>query len=415
MTDTSNDVKVLRDLARQYAAAAAKPIQDERRRLWSDHNSLHPTRPPVLATFGMWNVWCREVFGDDKMKCQDPFYRECERWFRMQLFQDSTGDDSILEPWVSVWADQKIGWGNLWGFQEEWQSTGTEGGARQIEPVLKNWDDMKKLVPPQHCIDEEATRRSAAKMGDAIGDMLPININRGPVCQGFLADISTCLARLRGLEQMMIDMYESPRELHALLAFMRDGILQNHRQAEEAGDWCSTDQSNQQMCYTRERGGPVPNRPAQPRKSLWAYCAAQEFTLISPAMHDEFMLQYQIPIYEKFGLTAYGCCEDLTNKIGILRKVPNLRQIAAAPRADLAKCAQQIGVDYVISWRPNPADHICCGFNEDLIRADIRRGLQAAKGCRLHIHLKDIETVEGDPSRLARWVDIVRQTIDQAW
>jgi hypothetical protein len=29
------------------------------------------------------------------------------------------------------------------------------------------------------------------------------------------------------------------------------------------------------------------------------------------------------------------------------------------------------------------------------------------------IHLKDIETVEGDPSRLARWVRIVRSISDE--
>jgi hypothetical protein len=148
-------------------------------------------------------------------------------------------------------------------------------------------------------------------------------------------------------------------------------------------------------------------------KQLWWYCAAQEFTLISPAMHDEFMLQYQLPIIKQFGLCAYGCCEDLTRKIDMLRQIPNLRVIAVTPRADVRRCAEQIGRDYVMSWRPNPADMICCTFDEGRIRRIISDGLAAAGNLHTHIHLKDIETVEGDTTRLARWVKIVRELGDQ--
>ena len=62
----------------------------------------------------------------------------------------------------------------------------------------------------------------------------------------------------------------------------------------------------------------------------------------------------------------------------------------------------------MISWRPNPADMVCCGFDEALIRRIIGNGLAACRGCRVHIHLKDVETVQGDPGRLKRWVRIVR-------
>jgi hypothetical protein len=129
-------------------------------------------------------------------------------------------------------------------------------------------------------------------------------------------------------------------------------------------------------------------------------------------MHDEFMLQYQLPILKRFALTAYGCCEDLTTKIGILRQIPNLRIIGVAPRADLRKCAAQIGTDYVISWRPNPTNMVCSGFDEAQIRRIIREGLSICKGLHLHLHLKDIETVEGQPDRLARWARIVRDEIE---
>jgi len=83
---TRNDQEVLRALAERYAEIAALPVQEEKRRLWTDHLSLKPTRVPILATYGMWNVWCREVFADEAMACRDPFYRSYERTLRMALF-----------------------------------------------------------------------------------------------------------------------------------------------------------------------------------------------------------------------------------------------------------------------------------------------------------------------------------------
>jgi len=41
-----NDKKVLRELAREYAEIAHKPVMDERRKLWRGLNSFRKTRPP---------------------------------------------------------------------------------------------------------------------------------------------------------------------------------------------------------------------------------------------------------------------------------------------------------------------------------------------------------------------------------
>ena len=115
---------------------------------------------------------------------------------------------------------------------------------------------------------------------------------------------------------------------------------------------------------------------------------------------------------ESFGPVAYGCCENLTDKIGVLRQIKNLRMIAVTPVADVAKCAEQIGADYVFSWRPNPAEMVCAGFDEERIRRVIRKGLQDTRGCYVHICLKDVETLEGDATRLARWTTVVRDVVE---
>jgi len=203
-------------------------------------------------------------------------------------------------------------------------------------------------------------------------------------------------------------MYENPDELHKLLAFMRDAILKNNMDAERMGHYSLTSGQNQAMPYASGLAAPHPNSGPVKRSKIWGFCAAQEFTLISPAFHEEFLLRYQLPIYENFGLVHYGCCEDLTNKIGLFKNWKNLRSIAVTPVADVRKCAERIGTDYAVSWRPNPSEVICCGFDEDKIRRIIGGGLEDLSGTYYHIHLKDIETLEGDISRMRRWVEIVR-------
>ncbi len=412
MPNNQSDIDVLRDLATQYAEIAAKPIQNERRRLWSDHFSLKPTRPLVLATFGMWNVWCRDVFGDDKLKCTDPFYREHERTLRMAIFQDSINDDFIIEPWFTLRAAVKVTWRQLWGVTEAYHAPDTSDGAGIFDPPIKTWDDMSKLKMTQHEVDETKTQHDLARLNDAIGHILPIDVQRKPIYSHFSSDISSHFARLRGLEQIMIDMYDSPNELHQLLAFMRDSILENNAQAEQAGHYTLTSQTNQTMTYADNLAPPSPNSDPVKRKDLWGFCAAQEYTLISPQFHDEFLIQYQLPIYNHFGLLHYGCCEDLTTKIDVLRQFKTLRSISIGPTADIEKGANQIAADYVISWRPNPTDMVSYGFDEDRIRSIVTHALDVTQGSTLHILLKDIETVQDDPSRLARWTQITRDIID---
>ncbi len=407
------DRDVLRQLTEAYVRIAGLPVQAERRALWRGHYALQSAgRIPIVLHFGMWNQWCREMFDGAALQCRDPFFRQHEQWLRMQLFQHSTGDDSIQEPWITQCATLRVDAANLWGLPLSRHEAEVPGGASQIIPPLTDWADLDRLRMPHHSVDEEATRRDVTRLQEAVGDLIPVNVEYGCGYMNFYADISWGLAQLRGLEQMMMDLYESPAEMHRLCAFLRDAALTAQDEAEQAGHFSLTTQLNQAMPYCTGHEDPQPNA-ARPRSALWCFCASQEFTLVSPEMHDEFLLRYQLPILRNWGLIAYGRCENLTNKISLLRKIPNLRQIAVTPVADIAACAGQIGTDYAISWRPNPADMICLGFDEARARRLVREGLDKLKGCHVHINLKDIETLEGDPSRLARWVTLARKETER--
>lgn len=404
----STDRTILRDLAKQYGDLCHRDVQNERRTLWRRHNSLKPTRVLIYVRAFAW-----PEMPASQCRCEDPFYRHYEDFFRRMLFWETLNDDSIFEPWVTVDATCITPAEGIWGLPLRWIDSGAPGGARRLDPPIRTPEEARRMVEPHHAIDEEDTARKVAQLHETIGDLIPINVDRGPAYRVWNGDISTQLAYLRGVEQVMWDMVDRPAWLHEVLAHMRDGILQVHAEAEKAGDWTLCAHQNQAMPYAEELEDPAPNSDRVTRDKLWCFCASQETTWVGPEMFDEFMLQYQLPILEKFGLVAYGCCEDLTRKIPVLRQIPNLRRIAVAPAADVASCAEQIGEDYVLSYRPSPADMVGYGLDPDRIRRILRRDLEACRGSHVDITLKDVQTVQGDPERVRRWVDIAREVIEE--
>jgi hypothetical protein len=405
------DAGILRDLIQRYLEVCALPNQAERRDLWRRHNSLKPTRPLVLVMFGdSWNEVPENI-----VECTDPLFKTQEMIVRRALFQATLGDDCIFEPWIDEWACYELPAEGRWGVAIKNHASEVAGGAWKFDPALKELDDIQKLIRPHHGINEIKTAEKMKRLWEAVGDLIPVKSVRAPYYRSFRGDLSTEITLMRGMDQLMLDMIDNPEWLHRLLAFMRDAILEMYSAGDRAGDWRLSDHNNQAMPYSQELQDPgAHDRPVACRE-LWGFMASQETTLVSPAMFDEFMLQYQIPILDRFGLTAYGCCEDLTRKIELLKRIRNLRRIAVTPVADVAKCAEQIGKDYVISWRPNPSIMVCNGWDEARIRRVIREGLTACRGLHVDITLKDVQTVEHQPERLKDWVRIVRETIDGVW
>ncbi len=407
-----DDVTMLRTLARQYADVACKPIQDVRRAQWRQHNSLVRTRPLIYV---------RAYASAEIPECQpvatDPFWHPLEAHLRDAIYRDRFDDDYIVEPWVSVRAEVITPPEGLWGLPVSWSQRVQERGSHTMIPSLLAPEDAGRLASPHHAIDEEATRVRVERVQDALGDILPIDVDRKPAYHMWNGDISTLLTQLRGMEQFMLDMVDRPEWLHGVLAHMRDGILRTHVEAEQAGDWTLSAHQNQAMPYAQELPDPAPNSGPVERRKLWYYMASQETTLVGPRMFDEFMLQYQIPIMAPFGLAAYGCCEDLTNKIALLRRIPNLRRIAVAPAANVQRCAEQIGDAWVLSYRPSPADMVAYGFDPDRAGSIMRADLEAcrANGCHVDVTLKDVETVQGDPTRVPRWVRLARNVIAEVF
>ena len=77
--------------------------------------------------------------------------------------------------------------------------------------------------------------------------------------------------------------------------------------------------------------------------------------------------------------------------------------------SDLQKTAGLLGRDYVYSRKPVPAHISGAHPHWELLEKDMRDTYAAARDCHLEILYRDIYTIEGDRSRLRRWVDMTKR------
>ena len=140
---------------------------------------------------------------------------------------------------------------------------------------------------------------------------------------------------------------------------------------------------------------------------------AQIFASVSPDMHDEFDIAYVKGLMEPFGLVYYGCCESLDRKIDILEKIPNFRKISITPWADVDVAAERIGKKYVLSSKPNPSSVAVSYLDEQSVRAELKKILDACKrnGCTCDMVLKDISSVGHNAENLFQWERIAMDLV----
>jgi len=219
----------------------------------------------------------------------------------------------------------------------------------------------------------------------------------------------------------MVDMVENPSWVHELMGFLCRTRLKALRRLEASG-WLTLNNENDYVgsggvAYTSEllvRGfqqGKVRLR------DRWGFAEAQMLVGISPEMLDTFFIRHILPEMETYGLSCYGCCEPLHDRLDVVMKIPRLRRISISPWADLRRCAGRIGATAVFSWKPNPAFLAAERMDDEAVRQDLVRGLRIAResGCIVEVILKDTHTVRGEPDRISRWVRIARQAVEDVW
>lgn len=401
---STKDREILRSLAAHVAELAARPVEEEKKKLWYCHNDLKPTRPVIFCD--PENGW-NEIITNTMIQCEGELAQDWEMKLRKEIFWgESMGDDRVITPYFDV---PYIAMESDWGMHEN-KLGGHEGGSYRWDAPLKDFKDMGQLHFPQITVDKEKTSLLHTLAVETLGDFLTVRVKG---VWWWTLGMTWTLANLRGLEQIMYDMYDYPDELHQLMAFLRDGHLHKLSFLEQNG-LLSLNNDN---TYVGSGGfGWTHQLPAEGYVDtkvrtidMWGFGESQETGQVSPEMFEEFIFPYQLPILELFGLNCYGCCESLNKRWDIIKKIPRLRRVSVSPWANLEDMADKLGHDYVYSLKPNPAYLAVPQLDEELIRKSLRESIRLTRNCNVEIIMKDNHTIGNNVQNIIRWCKIARE------
>ncbi|MCJ7752665.1 MAG: hypothetical protein MUQ65_16520, partial [Armatimonadetes bacterium] len=301
----------VRALATRVAEIAALPIQFEKAELWRRLNRLDPVRPMVMLQMLEDSAW-PDTRVEDTLQCADPFLRRQELVLSRLLYQwEHQAGDMVIDtviPVPYVVSDTGIGLETKSEQPDHWF------GASRFLPVIASEEDAEKIRLPLVTVDQESTDRLYQHHCDLYGDILDV---RKTIPHNCWFDPFDQFIQYRGVEQAFMDMMDRPAWLHGVLSRMTDCDL-TRMEALEAQGALTLNNGNRRigpggLGFTDEL--PQPDFAGQVRlKDLWGTASTQIFADVSPAMHEEFALQYESRLLTRFGLACYGCCEPLHHK-----------------------------------------------------------------------------------------------------
>lgn len=408
---STRDWDVVRALAHDVASIAALPVHGEKRLLWTRLNRLDPVRPLVWINELPW-----AEMEDDDLRCvtRDPVCRSVEdrlrrtRYLWRRMPADMVVDDVFFSP--VVYKDSGYGV----DVQSVLGQSDAGHGSRDYVPVMREDADIGRIRCPEIVLDRDKTARQFELTSELIGDIMPVEL-RG-VCHIWAAPWDV-LIQWWGIEELYRDMYDRPGFVHAGISRMVDAMLCRLDQLEEQ-ELLSAGNGN----YRVGSGGlgitdelPQADFDGLHARTIdqWGTSTGQVFSEVSPSMHEEFCLQYEIKWLERFGLNCYGCCEPLDRKMNILRKVPRLRRISMSPWIDLDRAVDAVGRDYVFSYKPSPSILAWDTWDPCRARNDLRHALERTRGCVVEVIMKDVTTCRNDPRRIWQWCELAVQVAEE--
>ncbi len=409
------DKAILRGLASELAEVAALPVHREKARLWQRLNDLQSDRPLVWINEICWNEM--NVGDELTLACGHPWARDQERELRRTLYQwrhlpgDMVVSDYLACPLLFHSTD--------FGIVEDVDivRTSADGDvvSRHFNVQIRGFDDLAKIGMPQVSHDPRATELHYQAMCDVYAGIMPVR-KVGQTHIWFTP--WDYLIRWWGVEQAMLDMIDRPELVHAGVERMVDAWMAELDQLERmnllALDCGNTRIGSGGYGYTSQLPGKEFDSGWVRAHNMWGCSNAQIFSEVSPQMHWDFAIEHDLRWLKRWGLVYYGCCEPLSGKVDLLRRIPNLRKISASPWCDSRKIVEKVGGDYVLSRKPSPAIFAEDGWNPDRARAELVEFLELARGgCHVELIMKDISTVRGHPERLWDWARIAMEVANE--
>lgn len=410
LTFDSQDIEILRDLAKRVAELADRPIEIKKAKLWTKHNDLNYTRP--LVFIDPENGW-NEIIPQNTIKCRQALFRVWEMALRKEIYwAERLRDDRVIEPYFDVPYNYED---SGWGLTEEIIQVHQQG-SYTWDPPIKNYDeDFPKLQYPQITIDYEKTEKVLNTAREIFDDILEVRL-RG--VWWWTLGMTWDYISLRGLENFMFDMYDNPEWVHRMMSFLKSGIIRKLKYLENnkllALNTEGTYVGSGGFGWTDELPQDDFNKDQIRISDMWGFAESQETVGVSTEMFTEFIFPYQKEILDHFGLNCYGCCEPIDPRWEVVKKIKNLRRVSVSPWADKNKMSEYLGENYIYSLKPSPAPLAKSVLDEEMIRNEIREILKITKNNIVEVIMKDNHTLGNNPKNAVRWVQIVKEEIKKA-
>ena len=406
MMISAHEKRILSEVAREVAEMSAAPIHAANAELWRAHNRLERQRP--MVTLYDWTKL--ETGYPFELTCEGELARETEQILRDRLYRwEYQRDDHVWEP--IVYCQMAITGEAGYGMALDLTTPDHEFGASAYGQTLTEGVEPEVMGEPNVTHDEAETSRRYDAMCDVFDGILTVE-KKG--LWGTWSEPMDNLIQWRGIQQSLMDLIERPAWVHRWLAAITDYDIKRIQQAQALGLLRLNNHDN--FLWT---GGllTTDELPASDfdgehvrAKDVWGFSSTQIFSEVSPAMHEEFALQYESRFLSQFGLAYYGCCEPLHDKVELIFKhIANVRKISMSPWADVAAGAEAIGKRAVFSYKPNPAILGLPTWDVDAAREQLRAVLERTRECVVEICMKDLHTVFGEPHRITEWIAMAKE------
>lgn len=409
---TSADKKILRELSGRVRDFASDPANDEKIKAWKKHNSLAGDKPMVFVhPDGAWD----ELLPKHKLECEDDLARNIEYELKQRIFRAQyVKDDTPILAGVEV---SKAITNTMWGIEPVFRRSASGNGAFHHVPVINEDSDWSKLSFPIVTHNEALSYENHQAVLDAIGDIIPVSLTG---IKDFDFHILHWYCDYRGLDNMLYDLYDEPEMVHKAIRFFTDGIKSMLKQYEDQN---LISMNNDNTFHYTGGVGYTDQLPSVPGFDpghirlcdVWGAAEAQEFSSVSPEMHEEFILPYEREILQLFGMNGYGCCDDLSQKLDGVLKIRNLRRVAVCPWADISQFTPRLLKNYIMTWKPQPAYLAFDEFDSKSVDNELKNGLIKAKGGVIELVLRDTHTCKNQPERFNQWIAIARNAIAEIW
>ena len=403
---TQNDKIRIRELAKIYMEMAQSEKQQDMFRRMKATNDLNVVRPPLSIDE---IPWYQMDIGDElKCICEDEKARNVETFFLRAIYRwKHFKADTYFEPFFRVTMHyDSTGIGIE--AEEDIRRTDDINNiiSHSYKDLLEDEDSVELIKIPTFTRRKDKDDEAMAFYTELLGDVMPVKLcGRGYIYHAPW-DI---IARLRGLENILYDLYDRPEHIHNIRKRFHDITLKEMDFIESE---LAVDPTFPELHCTPALASCLEGKEGL--KGTWLRTMAQGFSDISPDMHYEFDIKYSIDLAKRFGLTYYGCCEPLDKKLNVITKLENLRKIGVTPWAKEEVMAEVNGNKYVYSRKPNPA-YVAMVADADAIRKEAEKTVKTALkyGCPLDITLKDISTVSHRPENLIVWSETVSEVLDK--